>query len=269
MIKLIATDMDGTLLNSKHEIAEKNIESIIKAQENGYTFVLASGRPTFAMIDFAKELKMDKFGGYIVSFNGGEIIDCKTWKTIYSLGIEKNDILEMYNYAQENNLTFLMYDDKSIYVNEINEYAIVEGEITKGEIKLIEDIEKMNFENSIKCSLLSEPENLIKHEKILKESKFAEKLFFARSLPIFLEIVNKNIDKGKTLHKLLEILNFDKSNTIVVGDSYNDIPLLSAGAFKVAPSNAKPEVKEMADYVGVSNDEGILADLIEKFILIK
>ncbi|SQA14355.1 Putative hydrolase M6_Spy0533 [Streptobacillus moniliformis] len=89
MIKLIATDMDGTLLNSKHEIAEKNIESIIKAQENGYTFVLASGRPTFAMIDFAKELKMDKFGGYIISFNGGEIIDCKTWKKIYSLGIEK------------------------------------------------------------------------------------------------------------------------------------------------------------------------------------
>ncbi|ACZ01264.1 Cof-type HAD-IIB family hydrolase [Streptobacillus moniliformis] len=269
MIKLIATDMDGTLLNSKHEIAEKNIESIIKAQENGYTFVLASGRPTFAMIDFAKELKMDKFGGYIISFNGGEIIDCKTWKKIYSLGIEKNEILEMYNYAKENNLSFLLYDEKSIFANEINEYTIVEADITNGEIKLIEDIEKMNLGNSIKCMLLSEPENLIKHEKILKESKFSERLFFARSLPIFLEVVNKNIDKGKTLHKLLEILNFDKNSAIGVGDSYNDIPLLSASAFKVVPSNAKPELKEMADYVGVSNDEGILADLIEKFILIK
>ncbi len=269
MIKLIATDMDGTLLNSEHKIAERNIEFILKLQEEKNIFVLASGRPTYAMIDFAKQLKMDKFGGYIISFNGGEIIDCKNWEKIYEVGMDKEDIIGIYNYAMENNLSFLTYNGDTIFVNEINEYTSVEIDITEGKAKIINDIEEIDFDNVVKCMLLSSPENLLNHENILKKSKFSEKLFFAKSFPIFLEIVNKNINKGKTLHKLLDILGMDKKDTISVGDSYNDIPLFEASEFKVAPSNAKLEIKEMADYVGVSNDEGILADMIEKFILIK
>lgn len=267
--KLIATDMDGTLLNSEHKISEINKEYILKAQKNGHIFVLASGRPTFAMQDFAKELEMDKFGGYIVSFNGGEIIDCKTGERIYTLGVEKQDAIEIYYYAKENGLYFLTYNDNKILVSEINEFTKVEAEITLGEIERIENIEEIDFSKVTKCMLLGDPKILIEHEAKLKQSKFAEKLFFARSFPIFLEVVNNKVDKGKTLHKLLEILNIDKESTISAGDSYNDIPLLEASAFKVAPSNAKPELKEMVDYVGVSNEEGILADLIEKFVLNK
>ena len=80
--KLIATDMDDTLLNKEHIITKENKDSIIMVQEKGVKFVLASGRPTFAMIDFAEELKMNKFGGYLLGFNGGEIIDLKEKKKI-------------------------------------------------------------------------------------------------------------------------------------------------------------------------------------------
>ncbi|CAM3134775.1 Cof-type HAD-IIB family hydrolase [Streptobacillus felis] len=265
--KLIATDMDGTLLNSEHLIPEINKEYIIKIQEEGHVFVLASGRPTFAMVEQSKELRMDEFGGYIISYNGGEILECKTSKRIYSLSIDKKEVLEIYDYALKNNLSILIYSQGRLFANEVNEYTIVEAEITNAKIELINDFKDVDLDNVSKCMLLSNPDSLIEHEKKLKASHLTDKLFFARSLPIFLEIVNKDVDKGKTLNKLMEILNIDKENTISAGDSYNDIPLLEVSSLKVVPSNAKPELKEMADYVGVSNEEGILADLIKKFIL--
>ena len=70
--KLIATDMDGTLLNDEHELTDGNIKSIIDVQKKGVKFVLASGRPSFAMLKQAKQLEMDKYGGYVLSFNGGQ-----------------------------------------------------------------------------------------------------------------------------------------------------------------------------------------------------
>ena len=72
--RIIATDMDDTLLNSNHEISNENIQSIIEVQKKGVKFVLASGRPTFAMHDFSEELNMKELGGYILGYNGGEII---------------------------------------------------------------------------------------------------------------------------------------------------------------------------------------------------
>ena len=264
--KLIATDMDGTLLNSEVKVPENNIRSIIDAQKKGITFVLASGRPSFAMRDTAKTLEMEKFGGYIVSFNGGEVINCKTNERIFNKGLTKEEIIAMYNYAQENKISFLTYNDDILYTNSIDEYTKVEARFTFGKLTMIEDIEKLDFTKTTKCMLLSCPDNLIKHEEILKSSKYVEKLNFARSMPIFLEVTNKDVDKGKTMAELIKLLNIDKSEFIAAGDSYNDIPLLEAAGLKVAPSNAKDEIKEMVDYVGVSNNEGIIADLIEKYV---
>lgn len=266
--KLIATDMDGTLLNKNVEIAPNNIEYIKKAQENGLIFVLASGRPTFAMREAENILEMQKFSGYIISYNGGEIIECKTNKSIFKQGIDKEDVISMYNYAMENNLSFITYVDDTIYMNEYNEYTSVEVKFTKAKYEIIEDINSLDFSKIIKCMLLSDENKLIEEEKKLNSSSYAKKLFFARSLPIFLEVVNKDVDKGKTLNKLAKILKLEKEEIIGVGDSYNDIPLLVNSGLKVSPNNAKKEIKELSDYVGCSNEDGIIKDVIEKYIFI-
>lgn len=92
-------------------------------------------------------------------------------------------------------------------------------------------------------------------------------MFFVRSLSVFLEVISKDVDKGKTLNKLLEILNISNDEIISVGDSYNDISMLEISKLKVCPSNAKKEIKQICDYIGCSNDEGILADLIMKYLI--
>lgn len=264
--RLIATDMDGTLLNSDIKIPSNNVEAIIEAQKKGVIFVLASGRPTFAMKESAEILKMEEFEGFIVSFNGGEVINCRTKERIFNKGLTRNEVVTMYNYANKNNLYFLTYNDDILYTNSINEYTEVESKFTGGILKIIEDIEKIDFTKTTKCMLLSDPENLKKHEELLKKSEFSKKLNFAISVPIFLEVTDKDVDKGKTMNELLKLLNIDKNKYIAVGDSYNDIPLLETSGLKIAPSNAKDEIKSMVDYVGCSNDEGILEDLIKKYI---
>jgi len=100
--KLIATDMDGTLLDEEHGITKENVEAIIKVQrEKGVKFVLASGRPSYAMLEYAKELQMDKYEGYVLAFNGGELIDMKTNEVIFHEGLRKNDIENVYKVSKE------------------------------------------------------------------------------------------------------------------------------------------------------------------------
>lgn len=266
--KLIATDMDGTLLNSNHKLDFENKKYIIDFQKKGNTFVLASGRPTYAMLDVAEELEMKKYQGYILSFNGAIILDLNKNEIIYSKKVEKSDIIDMYNYANENNLCFLTYNDDNILVNIKNEYAMVEEKITGGKLKLIENIYEIDFSKTIKCMLLGEPEKLIFHEEKLKNSKYSKKLFFSRSMPFFLEVVNKEVNKGNSIKELIKILNIEKKDTFSVGDSYNDIPLLKETGISIAPFNAKEEIKEIVNYVGVSNDDGIIKDLIIKYELL-
>ena len=112
--RIIATDMDDTLLNSNHEISNENIQSIIEVQKKGVKFVLASGRPTFAMHYFSEELNMKELGGYILGYNGGEIIEVSTGNVIFERSLTKNDIEIIYNEAKNNNLSFLTYSGDTI-----------------------------------------------------------------------------------------------------------------------------------------------------------
>jgi len=90
--KLIATDMDGTLLNDRHLISEGNVQAIKEVQKKGVKFVLASGRPSFAMLNYAKKLEMDKNEGYVLAFNGGQLINMSDGKVMFHEGINKEDI---------------------------------------------------------------------------------------------------------------------------------------------------------------------------------
>ena len=107
--KLIATDMDGTLLDDKHLISEGNIQAIKDVQKKGVKFVLASGRPSFAMMNYAKQLEMDKNGGYVLAFNGGQLIDLANEKVIFHEGLNKEDIEKVYNVSKEIGLRMVLY----------------------------------------------------------------------------------------------------------------------------------------------------------------
>lgn len=266
MYKVIATDMDGTLLNSKSEISKENELEIINAQDKGIKFVLASGRPVEAMKKYAKQLKMDKYEGYIVSFNGSQIVDCKTNETVYSEPLSKEDVKYLFDKAKKLKVTLITYVKEYIYTTEINEYSGIEAKITGMKVKKIDNIDEIINYDIMKFMYVDKPENIKKNLEIMK-NEVGDKYFLAISNPHFLEIANKNVDKGKSLKKLCEILKVSVKDMITCGDSYNDVAMLKLDSLSVAAKNAPSDIKEICDYVSVTNDENILEDVIKKFII--
>lgn len=266
--KLIATDMDGTLLDEEHGITKENVEAIVKVQrEKGVKFVLASGRPSYAMFEYAKELQMDKYEGYVLAFNGGELIDMKTNEVIFHEGLDKQDIENVYKVSKEINVPMILYVGDTIYGTEATEGVMYEADQCKMKFQKfdsLEELEKKGIDKTTKCMIIGTPEEVLMAEKHMNKVH-GNDYFIAISKPIFLEIANKNVDKGKTLKKLGEIENIKPEEMIAVGDSANDKPLLELVGMPVAVENAIPEIKSISKFISTSNVEHGLKTVIEKF----
>ncbi len=266
--KIIFTDLDDTLLNSEKKISQLDKKAIMKAQEAGIKFVLASGRPTFAMYDLARELELAKYGSFILSFNGSIITDCKTGKNIFEESLTREDLHLMYDFAKENNCHILTYIDDEIISETESEYIDVEVNLTKMPHRLVKNFKDSVNKSAVKCMLLEEPSYLKKVEKKLKE-KYGDKYSIAISKPFFLEVTKLGVDKGVALEKLVETLGIKIEESIAVGDSYNDLPMLKSAGLPACVANANEDIKKVCSFISKSNDEGGMAYLIEKLIFNK
>lgn len=263
--KMIVTDLDDTLLNSEKKISSVDLKAIMKAQEAGIKFILCSGRPTFAMRDLAKEIKAAEYNSYILSFNGSIITECSTGKNIFEASLEKEDLHLMYDFSKKHNTHILTYINDEIISETESEYIDVETDLTKMNHRVVKSFKEYVDRGAVKCMLLAEPSYLKKVEEELKK-EYGDKYSIAISKPFFLEVTKLGIDKGVAVKKLAEKLGINIEKVIAVGDSFNDLPMLKAAGTSVAVENAQPEIKKQVDYIVKSNNDGGIADLIEKFI---
>lgn len=263
--KMIVTDLDDTLLTSNGTISEENKQAIIRAQESGIKFVLASGRPTFAMKHLAKELQLDKFGSYIITYNGAMIVDCKGFNEIFTQNLLQEDIHSLYNFSKENGVEIITYVEDDIISETKSEYVDVEVNLTRMNFKKVDSFKHSIQTSTPKCIMLEEPEYLKKVQDILKENH-GDKYSIAISKPFFLEVTKKDVDKGQTLLRLAKDLGIDPTEIIAVGDSYNDVTMLQSVGLPVAVENAKDELKSIAKFITTSNENHGLKTVIEKYI---
>lgn len=263
--KMIVTDLDDTLLTSNGTISEENKQAIIRAQESGIKFVLASGRPTFAMKHLAKELQLDKFGSYIITYNGAMIVDCKGFNEIFTQNLLQEDIHSLYNFSKENGVEIITYVEDDIISETKSEYVDVEVNLTRMNFKKVDSFKHSIQTSTPKCIMLEEPEYLKKVQDILKENH-GDKYSIAISKPFFLEVTKKDVDKGQTLLRLAKDLGIDPTEIIAVGDSYNDVTMLQSVGLPVAVENAKDELKSIVKFITTSNENHGLKTVIEKYI---
>ncbi|MGL6119144.1 MAG: Cof-type HAD-IIB family hydrolase [Fusobacteriaceae bacterium] len=265
MYKMIVTDLDDTLLNSEGKISKKDKDAIIRAQEAGVKFVLASGRPTYAMRDLAKELRLDEFKSYILSYNGAIITQCDTGVDISDTSLNKEEIHLLHDMSKKHDVHIITYLDDKVISETESEYIDVEVKLTGMEHKIVKCFKSAVDRDAVKCIMLGEPEYLKTVEHKLKE-KLNDRFSIAISKPFFLEITKLGIDKGASLLKLAEILDIKTEEIIAVGDSYNDVTMLKVAGLSVSVANGKPEIKEMVQYITNSNEENGMSEVIEKFI---
>lgn len=265
--QVLVLDLDGTLTNSKKEISAPTKQALLEIQEAGKTVVLASGRPINGVAPLAKELKMDCFGGYMLSFNGARITKCSTAEIIYNRTLSPEIIKPVYDYVKTfPGLDIISYTDTQILSGiKPNKYVEIESRINSMEVVPVEDFPAvLNFPVN-KLLITGEPEIL---ETLIAplQKQYHGLLNIYRSEPFFLEIMPRNIDKAQSLQKLLNSIGLTADAMICCGDGYNDLSMIEYAGLGVAMENAQPIIKESADFITRSNDEDGILHVINLFM---
>ena len=265
--KLLALDIDGTLTNTQKEITPKTLQKIIEVQEKGHVVAIASGRPLPGIRKIADTLQLDKFGGYVLAFNGGRIVNYKTGDVVYQAALDNEIVREIYDYCLGTGCGMVTYDgDRVITGTDIDGYMTFEASINHMEIMRIDNFKEYIDFPLNKCLLTAEPDKAAKIEEEL-DAKFGERVTIFRSEPYFVEIMPQNVHKATSLEKLLGVLEMEVKDLIACGDGYNDLTMRDYAGIGVAMANAQDIVKEHADYITLSNDEDGLVPVVDKFIL--
>lgn len=265
--KMIVLDLDDTLLRDDHTISIRTKEALMNAQNNGVKVVLASGRPTYGMKHIAKELALDEFGSFILSFNGGKIINCKTNEEMFSSTLAPESIHQLFSISRREGVFIHTYVGDEIITEDENPYTTIESELTGLPIKLVNSFVKEVKEPVVKALMVDHPDKLkIVEEKLQKElGGFS----IMRSKPFFLEFTEKGVTKGTSLDQLIKTCQIKREEVIAIGDSYNDLSMIEFAGLGVAMGNAPDDIKEVANYVTDTNMNDGVAKVVDKFILSK
>ncbi len=265
--KVLVLDIDGTLTNSQKEISEATKRGIQTVLEHGHKVILASGRPTPGMRRYEKELELEKYGGYLLSFNGGRIIECRTGDIVYQRTLPLTIIPSLTAFARKNGCGLCTYfGDRIISAFEPDEYVELESRINGMPIKVVDNfVNYVDFDIN-KCIVTAPVDKAPEFEKALAE-KYGDIVSVYRSEPFFIEIMPKNVDKATSLDRMLQSVGLTRENAICCGDGFNDISMIQYAGTGVAMGNAQPAVKEAADYITGTNDEDGLVEVIDEFIM--
>lgn len=264
--KIIVLDLDGTLTNNKKEITPRTLETLIRAQEQGVKVVLASGRPTYGIVPLAEKLQLDKYEGYILAYNGGEIIDWKTKELMYKNLLDKDVLPYLYKCANDNDFAIVTYEDEYVLTEKPeDEYVLKEALLNVMKIKKVDNFLEAVKHPIAKCLIVGEAERLAVLEKEMYEH-LKDRMGVFRSEPYFLELVPKGIDKAQSLAVLLEELGMSKDEMIAIGDGFNDLSMIKYAGMGIAMQNAQQVVKDNANFITLSNEEDGVAYAVEKFI---
>ncbi len=266
MKKVLVLDIDGTLTNSKKEITKATLEAMIKVQEAGAIIIIASGRPTHGVKHIADALQLEKYGGYILSFNGARIMNAKTREVVYQQVFPKECMAPLLEYANAHDLGMISYeDDCVIAATRIDEHMEFEAGLNHMQLKQVDDfLSYMDFDVN-KCLLTASKEVSEGYEKELAAT-YQDKLSIYRSEPIFIEAMPLGVDKAASLDRLFNLMGVDKEDVVACGDGFNDRSMIAYAGVGVAMANAQDAVKEVADFItDKTNDEDGLLEVVEKF----
>ena len=266
--KLLVLDVDGTLLNDEREISKRTLAALLKVQQMGVRIVLASGRPTYGLMPLAKTLELGNYGGFVLSYNGCQIIKAQNGEILFERRINPEMLPYLEKKARKNGLAIFTYhDDTLITDSPDNEY--IKNEALLNNLKIIREDE---FSTAIdfapcKCMLVSDKEKALIGLEQHWEKRLAGTLDAFRSEPYFLEVVPCGVNKANTLGALLEHLGVTREEVIAVGDGVCDVTMLQLAGMGVAMGHSQDSVKVCADYVTASNEEDGVALAVEKLIL--
>ena len=271
MIKLIAIDMDGTLLNEKKHIDKAQKEAIHEAVEAEIKIVLCTGRPLYGILPFYEELGLSELDseGYVILNNGCSIHKTKDWKLIDQVNFTSDDIDYLYKFSEGYDINFTLVNDYYYFNIDkkptdelITDAGFVFSDITNISLK-----EAKNGKHKIiKIMFLGNPNIMADFQKE-NENILKDKYSGVLSQPYVYEILPKGNNKGTGLKKLAKKLGIKQEEIMAIGDGNNDIEMFEYANYSVAMENGTELAKKAAKYETDSNENDGVAKAIRKYAL--
>ena len=261
MIKMVATDIDGTILGKTFIFTQGVKDCIKKLSSSGVKVVLVTGRMHPATLPVAKELELDT---PIISYQGG-LVKEQDGKILYEKTLDCGKALEIIYWAKQNDIHLNLYMNDELFVEQDNEAVrryTAERDIPYTVCKL-DEIELKNI-NKILAIDFNDAERVTGWINYLREEY--PDLYVVKSTPYFCEISNTKARKSYAVEFLRKYWGFSKSEVLSIGDQNNDIELLKSGGIKVAMGNGTPEIKEIANFITDSVDNDGFVYAMEKFV---
>lgn len=289
MYKLIAIDLDGTLLNSYGEVSNENKKAIQKATSNGVNVVFASGRMPGSVKNIAKEVGADK---YIISGNGTLIYDLQNEKIIYDNFMTKQKVLEIIKICEENSIFYNIYTENSVITKSLNYNVLFyHNENSKKpvekrtNINIVEDVYKYILENEniniLKMTICDSDKiifsSIVRKLKNIPDIDVLEVEYMSRKniksgtedIPInyfYTEISNKNVNKWTAIEFLMKKLNISREEVMAIGDNINDKEMVEKAGLGVAMGKSMLAAEKIGDVFVKDNNSSGVAEAINKYV---
>lgn len=265
-IKLIALDLDDTLLDHDQKISPQNHDSLIAAEQQGVRIVLASGRGPFGMQPYLEQLELDRREGYAVCFNGAIVKRTDTNEQLRYAGLPHDIAVEVLQWAQQRKAVIQTYQDDTIYVSGENAHTHIDSKLTRMK-QVLSSPEEILTLQPVKYVLPGDPDLLLQYQHELR-SLLGDRAGVFVSKPYFLEVMAPGADKGHGLAHVCRMLSIERSEVMAMGDAANDLGMLEWAGFSVAMANAVPEARKVADAITErDNHHAGVAEALERWVL--
>ena len=288
MYKLVAIDLDGTMLDSYGMVTEKTKKTIKKVEEQGVNVIIASGRPIDSIKSIANEIDSKK---YFISGNGAIIYDMEKEEIIYEKCMPKEKVLEIIKICEENSIAYNVYTEKEILATALkynvlfyNKENLKKEESKKTKITIVKDmyeyVKNKEDTNFLKITVCDETKSVfnsiirkfkeIKDIEVLDVSHMSRKTIRQGTEDFsieyyYTEISRANVDKWYAIEYLMENLNLKREEIMAIGDNINDKMMIENAGLGIAMEQSTPVIKIIADDVAPSNNDDGVAKILQKY----
>lgn len=260
MIKLIALDLDNTLLDKENRIPKSTLELLKKCVAAGITVVIATGRLFYSAEKYAKEISRDS---KIVCYNGSLIVNADG-ETIFSENLSVDIMKKVVTFCKERDLYCQFYDNHKILVEKVCEGTTIDPDLKNTEAVEVGDFDTYEFSPSPKAMIVTKPETL-EHYQAELANKLGDSVYLAQSQRYLIEIMPAGINKAASLAILCDKIGIKREEVMACGDNTNDAEMLKWAGLGVAVANSVDSLKGVADYVCQNERSMGVAEAIQKF----
>ena len=266
--KLIVLDVDGTMLNSNRELTKRTAQTLRKVQQMGIRVALASGRPTYGILPLAQAIDLGVYDGYIISYNGAQVMEAKTGQIIFERRIDPQMVPYLEKKATKMGLTMAYYDGNEVVSTDITNPHVVDESEMNGMTLRQDDVLSLSMDDwPAEVMLVSDDEEALTSLEQHMQRHLNGVMDTIHSNPYYLEIVGYQVGKSYAMSALVQKMGIGMDEVLAIGDGEADINMIQMAGTGVAMANATEGVRRCADFTTLSNDQDGAALAIEKAIV--